>query len=444
MLTSFRVSGNRISVLVDGAIKQRLDLRVDPFFDRISLLPSDRGLDLLRIAAGVYAIDRIQQRNFRSDDFGVRCMAVKVEVRQPDFWMNPVIVNQLESILAFLTGDMWSLTFEGISASLQGDEYQGHLEWRAPQEVDRIALYSGGLDSSAGLASRLIRRDARYGLLTVRHQAGLKLLCEKQIDAIPNLLGTAEISTASVVVGLRKGKAARLDSQERTQRSRTFFFCAVAAVMARAHEVKDIDVFENGVGAVNFPLMTGMLMGAFATKGSHPTFLREMSSFCEKVMDSEMSFHLPFGDMTKGEMLKSLRDHGLDAWLSSSRSCVHTSMRVKGIQHCGVCPACIERRQAFSIAGIEDETAYQVGVFSDPPISGTEAAYFRLYREEAAAWLARRPSALRRMEWHLQLTDVPADQRERIGALWTRHSREVIEVFGDTPAGALVRTKAAA
>jgi len=431
-------------VLIDGAVQQRLDLRVDPFFDRISLLPSNRGLDLLRIAAGVYAIDRIERRNFRKDDFGVRCLAVKIEVREPEFWMASNVVGHLEHILGFLTGDMWSFTFERSSAPSQGDEHQGRLPWRAPQEVERIALYSGGLDSTAGLASRLIRDDARYGLLTVRHQAGLKSLCEKQIRAIQNLLGTAKIPTASVVIGLRKGKAARLDSQERTQRSRTFFFCALAAVMARAHEVKDIDVFENGVGAVNFPLMTGMLMGAFTTKGSHPTFLREMSSFCSKVLDSEMSFHLPFGDMTKGEMLKSLRGHGLDAWLSSSRSCVHTSMRVKGIQHCGVCPACIERRQAFSVAGIEDETAYQVDVFSNPPISGTEAAYFRLYRDEAAAWLARRPSALRRMEWHLQLTDVPEVQRERIGALWARHSQEVIEVFGDTPSGALVRTKVAA
>jgi len=431
-------------VLVDGAVEQRLDLRVDPFFDRISLLPSDRGLDLLRIAAGVYAIDRIQRRNFRKGGFGVRCLAVKIEVRQPDFWMAPAVVEQLEQIQALLTGDMWSFTFEAISACSQGDEHQGRLEWPVDQTVDRIALYSGGLDSAAGLAHRLIHGNDRYGLLTVRHQAGLKSLCEGQISAIQNLLGSAEIPTASVVAGLRKGKAVRLSLQERTQRTRTFFFCALAAIMARAHSVKDVDVFENGVGAINFPLMTGMMMGAFATKGSHPTFLREMSSFCSNILDSEVSFHLPFGGMTKGEILKSLLGHGLDGWLSSSRSCVHTSMRVKGIQHCGVCPACIERRQAFAVAGIEDETAYQVDVFSNPPNSGTEAAYFRLYREEAAAWIATRPSALRRMGWHLRLTNVPADQREQVEALWMRHSQEVIEVFGDAPAGALVRTKAAA
>ena len=78
----------------------------------------------------------------------------------------------------------------------------------------------------------------------------------------------------TLVVHQSGGVAKRMSNQEQSQRSRAFLFAAVAAVVAQASKVSDVEVFENGVGAINLPLMTGMLAGGLATRGAHPTFLK--------------------------------------------------------------------------------------------------------------------------------------------------------------------------
>src|SRR5690606_29891616 len=123
------------------------------------------------------------------------------------------------------------------------------------------------------------------------------------------------------------GAAKRISLQERSQRSRAFLFYATAAVIAQACEIENIEVFENGVGAINLPLMTGMLAGGLATRGAHPTFLKLMSQLASAVAEKPIRYSLPFATQTKAEMLAPLKAHRLDSWAQLSRSCVHTSWR---------------------------------------------------------------------------------------------------------------------
>lgn len=426
--TSFSVGGQRGAISVKGDLVQRLQFIEDRFFDSLSKLPDSRGLDLARIAAGVYAIDRITKRNFRSNDLGTRSLAVRFEVHEPEFWNQPDVCLLLTDLLEFLSGDSWHLTFVQDDHAPVGNGHQTRLDV-GKAKVDRVALFSGGLDSMAGLASRLVHGNSSYALLTVCHQASLRKSCLSATHRLREILDSKRIMHSYVIAWLRSGKAIRLSYQEQTQRTRAFLFCSLGAIMAHALDCQDVDLFENGVGALNSPLMTGMLFGTLATRGSNPGFLSRMSALCSKTLDSRIRFNLPFANMTKGEVLATLRNYGLDDWLQASHSCIHSSMRIKGVTHCGICPACIERRQAFDAAEISDNTNYRQNIFENPPDRGPSAAYFRLYQDEAIAWQAGQARSQSRFEAHLQISGIDRRRRAKWKALRSRHSLEVVRTY---------------
>jgi hypothetical protein len=104
-------------------------------------------------------------------------------------------------------------------------------------------------------------------------------------------------------------------------------------------------------------------------------------------------------------------------------------MRKKNVTHCGVCPACIERRQAFDVAEIADKTTYHDDILETPPDQGVPAAYFRLYQDEAVSWLAGRPRSRSRFEAHLQISEINRASWARMKALHERHSLEVVRTY---------------
>lgn len=432
--TDFRVSGRRGAIFVTGDMDQRLQFILDPLFDSLSRLPGNRGLDLARIAAGIYAIDRITKRDFRGNDLGTRSFAVEFEVHEPDYWRQANVCSLLTELLEFVSGDCWQLTFKAESSIAEGDGHQVPLPLQG-RKPTRIALFSGGLDSMAGLASSLIHSDSSYALLTVSHQASLRKSCLDATSELQKILQVEPINHSYVIAWLRTGKAIRLSYQEQTQRTRAVLFCSLGALMAHALGCSDIDLFENGVGALNAPLMSGMLYGTLATRGCNPRFLSMMSTLCARTLDLRLRFNLPFGNMTKGEVLATLRNKGLDEWLQMSRSCVHTSIRIKGTTHCGICPACIERRQAFDVAHIADKTEYRHDIIENPPKQGASAAYFRLYQDEASAWLAGHPRAKARLEAHLQISGIQRNRWASFRMLRDRHSLEVMRTYSQRQHG---------
>ena len=158
--------------------------------------------------------------------------------------------------------------------------------------------------------------------------------------------------------------ADRRRKQERSQRCRSFLFASVGAVAAAISEVPTVEVFESGIGAINLPLMAGMV-GSKATRGSHPHFLRLMSRLASLTAEREVSFCLPFAARTKGEVVGQLARAGLEGLACSTVSCVHYPLHEQPYKQCGVCPACIFRRQAMMVAGIEEpQGTYKYDLFS--------------------------------------------------------------------------------
>ena len=67
----------------------------------------------------------------------------------------------------------------------------------------------------------------------------------------------------------------------------------------------------------------------------------------------------PFARLTKADVIRIVRHLPLEL----SFSCI----RPAGLNHCGACNKCAERRRSFQEAGVEDKTVYE----NLPPLDAT-------------------------------------------------------------------------
>lgn len=414
-------------VQVSGATSQRLRITAQSMLQGMFPSVSDRALDLVEIAAGVYAVDRTSRRSrTKANEAGARVLPICFHVSEPAYWGQPTIANQVAELLHFLTGDFWLISFaQGERVSRAG---QSAIDLGWGRQAGHVALYSGGLDSAAGLANELLDGHRDFVLLTTGHQTSIRGRAIRQLKSLkPMLPPASSLTQLAFLVNLQN--PARLRSQETTQRSRAFLFCAAGAVVAASCGVPAVHVYENGHGAINLPLSSGGLSGGFATRGAHPTFLSMMSALVSDTLSTPITFVLPFADVTKAEMVAKLAGTpGLEEWAATSRSCVHSSWREPAVGHCGYCAACIERHQSFIAAGVEDQTPYSRPLWtSTDPLSDD---YLRAYLDDAQAWLEQDPRLLQRFRKHCAMSDLPQSERERLAQLCRRQAQEVVSVYG--------------
>ncbi len=325
-------------------------------------LPS-RVRDLVRTGMAIYVVDRLWRRNRRSAAKGPsRDVELAVEVSDPDFWRSRPVTMALRRACELLSGDRWDISFS------QPDHRQRcrqrFLNFPVPDNP-MVCLYSGGLDSAAGLATQLRNRRARTVVVTADHQRGLGSTVRKQLAWLRRRYGR---ELHPVIVRTELLKPPRPAQQELTQRCRSLLFAALGGAAACASRASTVEVYENGVGAINLPLMAGMQVGGRSSRSSHPAFLRHMTDLVSLVAERPVSFELPFRDQTKAELVRSLREDGLERLARDTVSCAHYPLRERGpAKQCGVCAACIGRRQALITAGIEEPAErYLYDLFADP------------------------------------------------------------------------------
>jgi 7-cyano-7-deazaguanine synthase in queuosine biosynthesis len=289
----------------------------------------------------------------------VRQIDLVVEVSDKDFWEHQA--THIRQVLHALCDDVWDIKFS------QGPPIHRQLSWW-PDDPPIVYQYSGGLDSAAGAAIRAAVTEGRIAAVTAVHQTHQLKRVQGQLD--PHQVGFARrvhFSSARASFGPRMREIyPRFDYQEPTQRYRAMLFMACGGATASALGSNQVEVLENGVGVLNVPLMTGMTFGGRCTRGCHPLFLAAMSTLVSQVARRRIDFVVPFAGWTKAEMVRCAVECGATSMLVESMSCVHP-LRVRGkAKHCGLCPACLGRRQAFLAAGAPlDEGQYLVDVF-DP------------------------------------------------------------------------------
>lgn len=338
-------------------------------FERFFQKPlPDRWLDLLRIAAGIYAVDRLSRRRQRDQRrFWSRTLRLSVGVIDPNFWSQGDVLESLTETLEFLSDDTWDLTFKKDDKRSRREQ---QLFMFNESDNNLICLYSGGLDSAAGLANRVAEDPTREILpVTVWHQPIQRKSVRKQfamlggryrVQITPLIVKSALIWTPELKSRFR---------EEPTQRGRSFLFTAAGAIATAMAGGSETELYESGIGAINLPLMSGMV-GSRTTRSAHPEFLRRMSKLVGRVIARPMSFVLPFEQLTKGQVLAQARGAGLDELVKTTVSCVHYPLRESEAKQCGACPACIFRRQSLTVAGLHEPAGtYRYDLFENADAS---------------------------------------------------------------------------
>lgn len=423
-----RYDSGRVSL--SGLVEQDVVITTQRMLHHLMETASQRSVDLIAIATGAYAIDRVILRSTDiQNECGIRTLRIVFEVSDHAFWSQPAITELLTDVLWHLTGDTCLISFKQRIHPHQTTATQRLLDLEEPHP-SRVALYSGGLDSAAGLANRLIDSDETFMLLTVGHHPAIRSSSRDQVRLLRKILQPQMLHHASFMVRLNGGVAGQMKCQETTQRARGLLFYATAAILADACGVEDIEVFENGVGAINLPLTEGGLADGLSTRGAHPGVLEKIGRLFRLTFERPVRFVLPFIHSTKAEMLAPLAARPLLAeWLKQSRSCIHSSLRVARKKHCGHCAACIERRQAFRAAGIvEGSQDYAIDLFNGG--LPKESDYLLTYLENARLWTTFHPSVRSRLERHHTLSDMTHLPIKPIEDLLMRHASESLETYG--------------
>jgi 7-cyano-7-deazaguanine synthase in queuosine biosynthesis len=310
--------------------------------------------DLVDVAIAAYIADRLCKRGANRRGrylYGwARNIHVTVPLKEPEFWASNEISSRLRHVLGYLTEDTWTFEFvprpSGVRSAYQQSLFPPDL--RSPV---RVALFSGGLDSLAGLCSEISEKKAESFVLFAGCTNNFHKGKQRQLAAAVGQKHAATILPCVVPFGFR-GRVRRAGNHdESTQRSRGFVHSALGAATAVMAGVDTLAIYENGIGCINLPY-TGAQIGAHLTKAANPIAIALMNDFLTAVLGKVFRVELPFIGQTKGEMCRSLSKLGIQHLTQETTSCDRFLRQAQN--QCGVCTSCVLRRLSLHAAGLSD------------------------------------------------------------------------------------------
>lgn len=412
--------------------------------------------DLWEIAAACYAVDRRVKRppsGSWAPDAWRRDIRLLVPVRRRPLWERHR--HKLQRLLAWLTCDNWTVLFrDPRPGEIPGQAVQPRIPGTDDWPEDRsAALFSGGLDSTAGILRELTGDQARKFLLTVSvaTNAPMRGAQEDLLDRIRGRLGVRLVSTP-FRLNLSTKHSTECQDKENTQRTRGFVFLAAGVAAALTAGCRRLSVYENGIGAINLPCTWGQV-GAQAARPVHPRTIALMQAITDVVAeDSEddevgeqrsLPIETPYLWWTKAQLIGDL-PRGLDAVLRAAVSC-DTGFSARGggglDRHCGGCSSCVLRRVALIAAGRLD---LEVTAYRGTPDTKTPHLRAMLWQVARIAEAVSSDDPWRAMVWEFpDLLCLPSalDDRlkENLTDLYRRYCRDwsapgVAEALGFRPA----------
>ena len=295
---------------------------------------SARGRDLLTVGFSVFSIERSlsgYSGTNRAGDF-----EVELDLEEPQRWTAPAI-NSLVELLAFQGDARWSWHFKKATKPVAVETGATITDKRT---IDRVVLFSGGLDSTSGIAT--LRPDATR-IQLVSHYSKQK---SDQL-AIASALGYGPPTQARIV---RRGRSSR----GRSYLYRSFYFLCLGAAVANSYRVAKITQFENGVLAAAIPPAPAYFM----TRHAHPAVHNHAKTLFGEIFGTTWEIDNPFLSRTKRECVAQMRQilgvrlfaelipKTETCWYVNSYQ-LRANRRKKNGVPCGVCIPCIIRRTAL-------------------------------------------------------------------------------------------------
>jgi 7-cyano-7-deazaguanine synthase in queuosine biosynthesis len=414
--------------------RANLNLRIESPSHALLTSVENRAADLVRIASYVYAADQLVQRGGEADVYGdswERDFTLCLPVNDPGFWSNPEVKQPLQDVLRFASGDRWEFHFwraapddQQLSFDLEPSTTLG--------EPDAVHLFSGGIDSLCAVVEAVAKKGRRP--LLVGHSPAFHIASRQR--SLARALSQRfrpgwHFPYLSVAI-----HRAQSDAREYTQRTRSFLYAALGAVVADRLGLTEVTLADNGVVALNLPI-NDQLLGTKASRSTHPKFLRLFNEFVQMVLPSRPQLVNPLWSRTRAEGLQALKEAKVADLLQETSSCSHPRYLTAMRPHCGLCYQCIDRRFATLAAGLEEydpAERYEVDIFrgplSDGPSLTMAVSYERFAREvtslEGVEMFARFP------ELYDCLLATDPGQRDTALALTSmlqRHGTAILQVI---------------
>lgn len=319
-----------------------------------SLVPSPVAIDFLHLAGAVFCADKLVARADTPDSW-TRDISIQVPVADVSVWEG--VAGLLESALSFLSGDRWVFEFvpdtrEPVTAETIVPEY------------DAVSLFSGGLDSLAGVIAAL--ESGKRLTLVGHHDSSLTVNKQDELyRCLRSHYGEGRVSLRKLFLrpaAPGSGQSRPLPkARENTTRSRSLLFLAAGIAIADGLGPElPLLIPENGFIGINVPL-TAARAGSLSTRTTHPLFLDQMGSILEG-LGLAHPIENPYRLMTKGEALAASPNAGLLAELAPrSVSCSHPETprwRNRPQGNCGYCYPCLIRRASLYRIGSDRGADY--------------------------------------------------------------------------------------
>lgn len=334
--------------------------------------------DFLILALVVYNVDRAINRIANSVDGWKRIIVLEnIPCMNLKEMNNSRILFQ--RAINFLTGDQWHINFEHIP-TYNYSPSENIKDYNRTQ-YEKVALFSGGLDSLIGFIDKVSELDDNKRILLVSHMELGKERGDQ--DSILHYCETHNIFTGKysqvlLNAGLKRNTWNIPTKAESTFRSRSLLF--FAAGIYCAHSINSnlpLIVPENGTISINVPLDKGR-RSSCSTRTTHPTFIKRLETALRSIGINNPIIN-PYSHMSKADMMKKCSEDLskkdiLKALTPLSCSCAkrgHNSFWDKSgieihddhITHCGMCLPCIYRRVALNEVGMDNAKLFGTDVF---------------------------------------------------------------------------------
>ena len=291
---------------------------------------SDVAADLLDVAAAVYRCERLLPSAGSTNRY--THFNLSMPLRMPDAWTGNASIY-LADILEFLGDAKWGFKFSKAAAPVPRCKISTEAN-----NKEHVVLFSGGMDSTCGLASYM--RDASTMLLSSYYTR------QKTIQQ--------DIATDLDYGNHVQWSLTGLNGPGRSFFYRSFYFLSLAAALADSWKIRQLTQFENGILAYAIPPSPWYAM----TKHAHPRFLLLAAQLYEELFGSgAWVIENPFINLTKRQevntVVQRLGAKQANRLFSKTETCwSHWACHVHGLEKkpgepCGVCIPCIIRRTAL-------------------------------------------------------------------------------------------------
>jgi len=301
----------------------------------LGAVPSEIAIDLLIVAALVYAADTRISRESESQDTWTREIRLIVPVHDPIRWN--AARPTLERMLNFLTGDRWTFGFRSRPSRFSAIAPR-RTTARIFKSFDSLSLFSGGLDSLIGAIDLL--EDGNVPLFVSHAADGATSDAQSTLfDALRKHYKPLPFERFRLWMNFPKNLIRDVAGEDTTRgRSFLFFTAGVLAGFGMSTPFT-LRVPENGFIALNVPL-DPLRLGALSTRTTHPFYIARWNELLRSLGIPGQIVN-PYWDKTKGEMVRECANQKLLASLiGHSMSC---SSPTKGrwlgrsTEHCGYC-----------------------------------------------------------------------------------------------------------